>query len=571
MSYTITKTPFVPVAKTGEFANPYLIGNTANSTSSGSGSTSASGTLTVKDLLATDSPDTYKVLIQKTDGTFYSHPNLKAVHNEANKVSLYADAFLGGFTQAKDVLLTDQKQSGGDTEYNILFAQPVSTNGIYTIYYTANLNGEQNKLTYNSREGIMSAKNFAGDGSRLTNLNGANISEVPNSTNATNATNASKVSVTPLNNPTPDTTTEGLISLVGVSTTDGFNLPTGNQLLRTTNRLYYDIDNGVFHVNAIEANTITAGNLVAQSSRSLQINPMITTSSSKYKIPFIFDANGQTSGISSTIQVYNPFNMDYNKDTGKFILNVPYIAGDGNALTNLSWSNIAGKPSSLSTGSAGALRISTGTGYADLGSQNNGFFHFETDRPNFYMNKNLEVDGEIRVYNSSTYLNSSAGYIAGNTIVHTGNIGSQNVNSASRAGYITPVGDQTAISGTSRHPSGLRLSGVYVNGYPFSYGNTIQMQGGLFGSELAFNCLGGGGATGTGYMMFRTQSDWGNSEWGAWKTIIDSTNIGSQSVNYASSAGSVAWGNVSGRPTVIKQTSEPNAASYADGTIWIQI
>lgn len=34
-----------------------------------------------------------------------------------------------------------------------------------------------------------------------------------------------------------------------------------------------------------------------------------------------------------------------------------------------------------------------------------------------------------------------------------------------------------------------------------------------------------------------------------WVKVIDSANIGSQSVNYANSAGSVAWSNVSGRPT----------------------
>ena len=41
--------------------------------------------------------------------------------------------------------------------------------------------------------------------------------------------------------------------------------------------------------------------------------------------------------------------------------------------------------------------------------------------------------------------------------------------------------------------------------------------------------------------------------WYDWKTVIDSSNIGSQSVNYANSAGSVAWSNVSGRPTKVSQ------------------
>lgn len=38
--------------------------------------------------------------------------------------------------------------------------------------------------------------------------------------------------------------------------------------------------------------------------------------------------------------------------------------------------------------------------------------------------------------------------------------------------------------------------------------------------------------------------------WSKQAELITSANIGSQSVNYASSAGSVAWGNVSGKPTI---------------------
>ena len=40
-----------------------------------------------------------------------------------------------------------------------------------------------------------------------------------------------------------------------------------------------------------------------------------------------------------------------------------------------------------------------------------------------------------------------------------------------------------------------------------------------------------------------------NGTWSSWKTLIDSSNIGSQSVNYASSASSVPWSGVTGKPT----------------------
>lgn len=44
-----------------------------------------------------------------------------------------------------------------------------------------------------------------------------------------------------------------------------------------------------------------------------------------------------------------------------------------------------------------------------------------------------------------------------------------------------------------------------------------------------------------------------NSKWYAPLEVIHSANIGSQSVNYANSAGAVAWNNVSGRPTKLSQ------------------
>lgn len=49
----------------------------------------------------------------------------------------------------------------------------------------------------------------------------------------------------------------------------------------------------------------------------------------------------------------------------------------------------------LSKGGNNALRITMPTGYCDIGSQNSGYFHFETDRERFHFNKPLYIDGEI--------------------------------------------------------------------------------------------------------------------------------------------------------------------------------
>ena len=66
-----------------------------------------------------------------------------------------------------------------------------------------------------------------------------------------------------------------------------------------------------------------------------------------------------------------------------------------------------------------------------------------------------------------------------------------------------------------------------------------------------------------GHMYFRQKI---GGSWKDWKTIIDSSNIGSQSVNYAASAGSVAWTNVSGRPSTMKNPSALSWSGYSSGS-----
>ena len=95
---------------------------------------------------------------------------------------------------------------------------------------------------------------------------------------------------------------------------------------------------------------------------------------------------------------------------------------------------------------------------------------------------------------------------------------------AAAAHRLINQGTITAINGTSRYTSGLRIGQIYNSGYPFSYGTTLTMEATSFGAELIFNGLGGGGATGSGDMRFRTHSDWSTSEWGGWRTVLDNVN-----------------------------------------------
>ncbi|MEX2590613.1 MAG: hypothetical protein WD334_10455, partial [Chitinophagales bacterium] len=50
---------------------------------------------------------------------------------------------------------------------------------------------------------------------------------------------------------------------------------------------------------------------------------------------------------------------------------------------------------SLRGNQSGAVRISTGNGYVDIGPKNGSWSHFETDRARFYFNEGITVDGGL--------------------------------------------------------------------------------------------------------------------------------------------------------------------------------
>jgi hypothetical protein len=62
----------------------------------------------------------------------------------------------------------------------------------------------------------------------------------------------------------------------------------------------------------------------------------------------------------------------------------------------------------LSAGSATSLRVGTDSGYGDIGPQNGGYFHFITDRPQFYFDHSISVNGPIQFYATGAKLYSNA-------------------------------------------------------------------------------------------------------------------------------------------------------------------
>jgi hypothetical protein len=77
-----------------------------------------------------------------------------------------------------------------------------------------------------------------------------------------------------------------------------------------------------------------------------------------------------------------------------------------------------------------------------------------------------------------------------------------------------------------------------------------------------------GNAGTTDSIYFRT--NWGGSNWYGWKYLIHSGNIGEQSVNYATTAGTanaVTWANVSGKPSTFTPSSHNHSKITENSTI----
>ena len=171
--------------------------------------------------------------------------------------------------------------------------------------------------------------------------------------------------------------------------------------------------------------------------------------------------------------------------------------------------------------------------------------------------------------NDSYYLqtNSTSNFVAlniqGNAVVHAGNIGSQSVSYAATAGSAPANGGNSSTvggfgAGSFFRDLGFEGGGANANTIAETRSAFTYSSGSPWTGPLAYF-----GASGYGLQLnatyqsgvnisYRTRNG-DNATWNSWREFIHSGNIGSQSVSYASSAGSVAWTNVSSRPTALSQ------------------
>lgn len=124
--------------------------------------------------------------------------------------------------------------------------------------------------------------------------------------------------------------------------------------------------------------------------------------------------------------------------------------------------------------------------------------------------------------------------------------------------YLKSLGAQTPKSGRDIFHSGVYTYTTFTDtNTPAHYGAVIGYGNGQGGSCEMFAEW-----VGSGQLWFRVLRDYQDS-WTNWQQIITSNNIGSQSVNYANSAGSVAWSNVTGKPTIPTNTNQlTNGAGF---------
>jgi hypothetical protein len=170
--------------------------------------------------------------------------------------------------------------------------------------------------------------------------------------------------------------------------------------------------------------------------------------------------------------------------------------------------------------------------------------------------------------NGALYMNDTSGYylytngtsnfyalnIQGNAVVHAGNIGSQSVSYASTAGSADQIDGWGFVNTGSNNAT--NADTINSNGISYYSGGVTNFSGNATDGALYSQRYSDSwqhqiaGDFRSGMIAVRGKN---NGTWTSWKTIIDSSTIGSQSVSYASSAGAVAWTNVSSRPTALSQ------------------
>lgn len=220
-----------------------------------------------------------------------------------------------------------------------------------------------------------------------------------------------------------------------------------------------------------------------------------------------------------------------------------YVATNGS-----SWSP---HPSSSRDGSWNTFY--TDYGYIQFGPANSSWAHIYSDK-NFYFNQNIYVNNAKLA--TESYV-TSRGYLtsvpaqswSSITGKPAGWLDSTNlIQSYSPSDRVVPSGFYEDYRGNG-NPTGTWFNYINVRHSNPDNGHGYQLGMSYYDNNLWFRSYNGGV----------------NASFQEWAYAISSQNIGSQSVNYANSAGAVAWGNVTGKPSTFTPSSHTHAISEVSG------
>ena len=237
---------------------------------------------------------------------------------------------------------------------------------------------------------------------------------------------------------------------------------------------------------------------------------------------------------------------------------------------SVAWDNVSGKPSAFTPYFANGTWYAVGDDAA-IGDHNVGgglgvkALNSTTTRIDLCYKDNASNYKSITYDGTTLYMNGNCDYAT----------------SAGSCNYANSAGNSDTLDGYHEY-SFLRNRGAtdasgegtlwaqigikeYLNALPdglndvYPYGETVSLAGTSCRFDIYCSHI---SSDGNG-LYYR--SGW-NDDKKAWRCFIDSANIGSQSVNYANSAGSagsVAWSNVTGKPTIPTNTNQlTNGAGY---------
>ena len=252
--------------------------------------------------------------------------------------------------------------------------------------------------------------------------------------------------------------------------------------------------------------------------------------------------------------------------------------------TSLTWSNITGKPSFHAVATSGnyndlSNRPSIPTALSQL-TNDPGFITNTsltwsniTGKPSFHAvatsgNYN-DLSNRPSIPTALSQLTNDPGFITNTSLTWSNITGKPSFHAVATSGNYNDLSNRpsipTALSQLTNDVGYNKWYDGWIN-YPgydantiggsksgFSYGNNAPYSGALAhfdagGYGLQFSAAYSGGNN----IGFRTRNGDAGS-WNGWREFIHSGNIASQSVNYANSAGSVSWSNVSGRPGSLSQ------------------